>query len=424
MVELDDIQLQTIEKMKNGCILCADVGTGKSRTALAYYILKECGGGLMINGRGTETPMRHPRNLYIITTAKKRDDQEWERECAPFGFSEHTELNHSGVTLTVDSWNNIAKYRKVCGGFFIFDEQRVKGSGKWVKAFQDIARKNKWILLSATPGDSWKDYIPVFVANGFYRNKTDFMRQHAIWNRFCKYPKVDDWMFTGKLYRLRDDILIRMEIDRDRVCHHIDVTCEYDKALYSQIMKTRWDPWKDQPIQDGAGLCYCLRRAVNEDESRMAKVRKILAEKKKAIIFYNFDYELEELRRLAGDGFIVREWNGHRHEAIPGSIGNGSETVGIELDLLRQEHRWVYLVQYAGAEGWNCITCDTIIFYSQSYSYSQTVQAAGRIDRRNSPFKDLYFYHLRSLALIDVAIKRALKQKKKFNENSFVKKLR
>lgn len=412
MVELDDNQLQTIEKMKNGCILCADVGTGKSRTALAYYILKECEGGLMINGKGTEMPMRHPRNLYIITTAKKRDDQEWERECAPFGFSEHTELNHSGVTLTVDSWNNIAKYKKVCGAFFIFDEQRVKGSGKWVKAFQDIARKNKWILLSATPGDSWKDYIPVFVANGFYRNKTEFMKQHAIWNRYCRYPKVDGWMFEAKLHRLRDDILVRMEIDRDRVLHHIDVTCDYDKSLYSQIMKTRWDPWKDQPIQDGAGLCYCLRRTVNEDESRMAKVRKILDQKQKAIIFYNFDYELEALRRLQEFGYAVGEWNGHHHQPIPG----GPEDV--------RRERWVYLVQYAGAEGWNCVTCNAIIFYSQSYSYSQTVQAAGRIDRRNSPFKDLYFYHLRSLAPIDVAIKRALKNKKQFNEKSFVKKLR
>ena len=47
-------------------------------------------------------------------------------------------------------------------------------------------------------------------------------------------------------------------------------------------------------------------------------------------------------------------------------------------------------------------------------------QAAGRIDRLNKPYKNLYFYHFRSNAGIDVAIAKALKQKKKFQESRFI----
>ena len=229
---LFDYQTDAIKRMKNGCILCGGVGSGKSRTAIGYFFLKN--GGKLDDYR----PMKKKQELYIITTARKRDSLEWEGDLTPYLLS-----NEDGIYI--DSWNNIQKYKDVHGAFFIFDEQRVVGSGAWVKAFLNITRKNEWILLSATPGDSWSDYIPVFVANGFYKNKSDFIRQHVVYNHRCSFPKIDRYVDTNKLVRHRNDILVDMDFNRKTISHDISVRVEYDILTYKDISKRRWNIYTD-----------------------------------------------------------------------------------------------------------------------------------------------------------------------------------
>lgn len=402
-IKLYDYQIDAIRKMHNGCILCGGVGSGKSRTSLAYYFMLQ--GGCP----DPYKPMKRkpkPKDLYIITTARKRDTLEWEGELAPFLLSTDPKQNmFYGNKVVVDSWNNIKKYKDVMGAFFIFDEQRVVGYGTWSKTFIKIAKANDWILLSATPGDTWSDYIPVFIANGFYRNKSEFIHEHVVYSRFSKYPKIDRYVGLKRLIRLRDKILVDMDFDRKTTAHHEDVFVKYDISTYRDAQKNRWDPFKDEPIQQASGLCYVLRRIVNEDPSRQVALLELFEKHPKMIVFYNFDYELDILKGIYyGKDTEIAEWNGHKHQPVPG----GSQ--------------WVYLVQYtAGAEGWNCITTDTIVFFSQNYSYRIMEQASGRIDRLNTPYTDLYYYHLKTRSGIDLAISRALKEKKKFNERKFTK---
>lgn len=390
--------------MKNGCILCGGVGSGKSRTGLAYYYILN--GGQI--GSSCDCPyvaMSSPKDLYIITTARKRDTMEWEDELRPFQMSLYAEHTPYTNKIVVDSWNNVHKYENVGNAFFIFDEQRVVGKGAWVKSFLKIAKFNQWILLSATPGDSWLDYIPVFIANGFYKNRTEFMREHVVRNASVKFFKVDRYLSTGKLLRLRREILVDMDFKRPTESHHEYVYCDYDILSYKDVIRRRWDPFNNEPIENAAMFCYILRKITNTADDRQLKLLEILEQHPRAIIFYNYDYELEILRNLEyGYGVQIAEWNGHKHEPIPKSA------------------KWVYFVQYsAGAEGWNCTTTDTIIFYSQTYSYKTLEQAAGRIDRLNTPFHDLYYYHLKSRSSIDISIGRALSMKKQFNERSFAK---
>lgn len=409
MIKLYEHQKLALENMHNGCVLCGGVGSGKSLTSLAYYYILNGGDKNSLYGGAFRPLARNAQSLYIITTARKRDTFEWEKELLPFRLTTDPKTSYNGIRIVVDSWNNIEKYVGVTGAFFIFDEQRVVGYGKWSRSFIKITKTNNWILLSATPGDTWMDYIPVFIANGFYKNKTQFTTEHVRWKPRSKFPQVDEYINTRKLERLRSRILIEMDFDRPTIRHNIDVFCPYDIQLYKHVMKDRKNPYmlyqsQETPLQNASDLCLTLRRVINSDDSRIWEILQICKEKKKVIIFYNFDYELDILLNANwASGTDVAQWNGHKHQPLPKS------------------DKWVYLVQYtAGAEGWNCTDTDTIIFYSQTYSYKTLEQARGRIDRLNTKFVDLYYYHLKSKAPIDIAISRAIRNKKKFNEGNFV----
>jgi hypothetical protein len=381
-------QEAAVEELSNGKILRGGVGTGKSITAAAYYMKNEA-------------PLR--KDVYVITTAKKRDSLDWEREFIRFGVGK--ERGPYCGKLTVDSWNNVAKYKNVRGAFFIFDEQRLVGNGAWTKAFEFIAKHgNTWILLTATPGDNWLDYQSVFIANGFYKNRTQFRDEHVEYDPYSKFPKVKRYHNVNKLVKLRESITVHMPYERHTTRIIQEVKVEFDSEQLDGIVKTRWNPYKDAPIKSLAEFFYTMRKAVYSHPSRTRMVRKLMKRHPRLIIFYNFDYELEALRKLSGET-LVAEWNGHKHEDVPDA------------------DRWVYLVQYtAGAEGWNCTTTDAMVFYSLTYSYKQWHQAFGRIDRLNTPFKELYYYVLMSDARIDKGVRESLATKHSFNEVRYVKK--
>ena len=402
--ELRPHQIKAVNELGNGKILVGGVGTGKSLTAAAYYIRREA-----------------PKDVYVITTAKKRDSFDWDEEFNRVGVSRIGILGDNGShgKLHVDSWNNLGKYVDVENAFFIFDEQRVVGSGAWTKAFLTITRRNNWILLSATPGDTWLDYIPVFVANGFYKNRTAFKHEHVVYKPFSRYPVVERYLGVQKLVRLRNQIQVEMPYERHTTRHTHYIHVDYDKETYEKVVNSRWHVYEERPLNDVSEMFSVMRKVVNSDPSRLSAVRDLMAKHPRLIVFYNFNYELESLRTLAEEISksdpsksnnskkldtppTIAEWNGHKHEPIPTT------------------DRWVYLVQYtAGAEGWNCTDTDAMVFHSFTYSYKAWHQAHGRIDRLNTPFNDLHYYVLRSSAPIDSAILQTLKNKKNFNESTF-----
>jgi hypothetical protein len=382
-INLDENQKKAVSLLRSGSILVGGVGSGKSRTAIAYHFVN-CGGGIR-----PYSPMEYPRKLYIITTAKKRDDKEWEKELIPFLIDD----------AVIDSWNNISKYKAISNAYFIFDEQRVVGSGQWVKSFLKITKpeaNNNWILVTATPGDNWMDYIPVFIANGFYKNRTEFSARHVVWKRYIKFPVVEKFVETRRLESLRDKLMVYLYHEKHTVHNNRTIVCDYNREQFKKVLIDRWNPYSEEPIKNVSEYCYTLRKIVNSDESRISALRDILMKHGKVIVFYNFDYELDILRSVYD---CYAEWNGHKHQPIPDSKS------------------WLYLVQYAaGAEGWECTVTDTVVFYSGNYSYKQVIQASGRIDRRNTPFKNLYYYQLTSNSWIDSRIRKAYDDKQIFNE--------
>lgn len=369
-------QEEALRLLHSGKVLVGGVGSGKSRVGASWALSKA-----------------DAKKIVVVTTARKRDSFEWEGEFAALG------ANCDDVTI--ESWNNVSKFADYHDHVFIFDEQRVVGSGAWVKSFLKISKNNLWILLSATPGDTWLDYVPLFIANGFYKNRTQFSDQHIVWDRFAKYPKVKRFVNTGVLEARRRKIIVSMPAERHTRRNRKDIWVPFDRNQYDLIVKKRMDPWTKEPIRNAAGVCYALRRSVNSSGNRLDRLREIVTKRHRVIVFYNFNYERDELLKLK-DEFVVSEWNGHAHEPIP------------------DRDSWVYLVQYtAGAEGWNCIETDTIVFYSLNYSYKVLEQAEGRIDRINTPYTDLWYYYLKSESGIDSAISKAVAEKAAFNERIF-----
>lgn len=377
-VQLYDHQIKALAKLKSGSVLCGGVGSGKTLTGLSFYLenYKE-------------------RELYVITTAKKRNSGEWEEEAALLGIT----------NLVVDSWNNIKNYEKVNGAFFIFDEQRVVGSGTWAKTFIKMAPRNKWIMLSATPGDTWMDYLPLFMANGFYRTKSAFIDMHVEYDPYVKFPRIKRYHNEGILIRHRQSILVMMPVKRHTLRHRTYRETDYDEELYKMAMKERWDPFDNKPIKNASKLLQVLRRITGTSDSRIHEAAWQIIHAKRLIIFYNYEYEREILVDLCEFlGVYAAEYTGNRHDPLPTT------------------KEWIYIVQYtAGAEGWNCTTTDSIMFYSPNYSYKITEQAEGRIDRINTKYTDLNYTILTSKAPIDQAVIRANIKKQKFNERAWVR---
>lgn len=377
-MQLRPHQVKALTKLKSGKILCGGVGSGKSLVAVAHYV--------------QEYPSR---DVIVITTAKKRDSLDWNREFSRYGIS--TEISTAG-SLRIDSWNNIHKYEKETNAFFIFDEQRLVGSGGWVKSFLRIVKSNAWIMLSATPGDSWLDFIPVFIANGFYKNRTEFKARHVIYKSYTKFPAVDRYVGTGHLVRLRNQILVKMPYERHTTRHTMILHVDHDTELMKVAMQKRWNPYEERPIRQSAELYSVMRRIVSTHPSRLEALKQIMEKHPRIIVFYNFNYELDILRGI--EGIEIGEWNGHRHDQVPTS------------------ERWLYLVQYnAGAEGWECTETNATFFWSQDYSYKRTEQAYGRIDRLNTSFMNLFYYIPLSNSYIDKAVRRSIREKKDFNES-------
>jgi hypothetical protein len=440
MIDLDIFlrphQRAVLRKLSNGKILKGGVGSGKTHVAVAYYLQNEA-----------------PKDVYVITTSRKRDEHDWQQLFYEVGVGPRTgpvgprsiyphqqgaaprepevladtadpanrhgtggrsgrhrsdqsvsEIARGGTypwVATVDSWQNISKYADVAGAFFIFDEQRLVGSGKWARVFLRIAKRNNWILLSATPGDTWMDYIPVFVANGFYKNRTHFLREHVVYAAYTKFPKVQNYIGQGKLLRLRREITVEMPYERHTHRNIIPVKCEYDKDAVETVLRKRWHIYEGRPLRDISEMFSVTRRVVNSDPSRLRRTAELMEKHPRLILFYNFNYELELLRGLS-TRVPMAEWNGHKHQAVPTTAS------------------WLYLVQYvAGAEAWNCITTDAEVMYSKNYSWKVLEQAYGRIDRLNTPFKELRYYRLTSDSWIDKAIERSLVSKEDFNERKF-----
>ena len=196
-----------------------------------------------------------------------------------------------------------------------------------------------------------------------------------------------------------------MHFERKTKRHRQFIPSNYDTNLYEKVMRDRWNVFEDKPIENGSEFLQLLRKIVAMDEDRIFNAKFLMDIHDRLIIFYNYNYERDVLIQIAKDlGKQYWEWNGHAHQEVP------------------NKEKWLYIVQYtAGAEGWNCISTNVILFYSMNYSFKIVEQAEGRIDRLNTSYNDLEYYFLTSESQIEKDIFKAVQTKQKFNESAWLK---
>lgn len=374
-VTFKDYQKRAINQMHNGCILCGGVGAGKSLTSLGYID--------KVYPSGT---------VYIITPARKRNTGEW--------FDDIRKNDMDETRFVVDSWNNLSKYKDVKDAFFLFDEQKVSGKGTWAKSLIRIAKSNQWILLSATPGDTYDDYATVLIANGFVRNRTTWYDEYCV-TKSQPFFHIVDHKNKDVIDMMIRRIFIKMDYqsDKKRIERVIPIQAR-SAGEEKEILMTHKAPGAQMPFTTFAAAIAYVRMNCYDKSKKTEALRKIIEKHKKIIVFYNFLSEKLEIERAAIDANVtINFYNGQRHDPIPDT------------------DEWVYGVQYnSGAEAWNCITTNAMVFYSPNYSYKTMEQAHGRIDRVNSPYECLYYYMLLNELNIDNKVMNALSSKKDFNE--------
>lgn len=376
--KLRPAQRDAVDRMHDGCVLLGRTGSGKTMTALGYWL-----------------KVHAQQDLYVVTTPAKRDAMEWEGDSAKLGQYLPPER--------VVSWNKIKDFEYLESAFVVFDEQRVSGSGKWVKSFLKIAKSNDWILLSATPGDVWIDWLPLFIANGFYRTRTQFTDRHVIWDPHTRYPRIKRYIEEDRLERCQEAICVYLASPNpiSRMVH--DELVSYDSRKYAEVTRKRWNPFEVRPMMDAGELCRVQRRIVLENVCREEALERLLKGHPRALVFYSYNYELEAIKAVCERlGRSYGQRNGHRHDPVPVS-----------------KEPWVYIVQYQSADAWNCISTNIAILYSLPYSWRQQEQAMGRIDRMNTPFDELHYYRLMTDSTIDNAILACLDRKETFNERVY-----
>ena len=400
---LYDFQKELLNKIEPNYILAADTGTGKTMMAIHHYLRY---------GKG--------ESLLIVCPPQKKKEGGWDREI-------EFVCNHYGIEIEYEtlSFGMIAKrWKDYKGWFIVLDEchyaknptsQRGKATINLTKV------STHFLLLSATPSSNgWGDTIAYMIMFGYYKNKTQFLKEHAIYEDKYFGPKpikvVSDFKDAEKLKEIYQSFSIKLAkeecLDLPGIVFE-DVSFKSTKE-YKIIEKDRiLTVGDDDFLYDSVPkLQHGLRFYANQEDK--LKYSEMLAEgtSENIIIFYYYQEEKNELKKIMKKlKKKVFEVSGQATE-----LPDKSKWSGL--------HNSVTLVQYmAGSAGIELQYANLVVFYTPTYSFQDYEQALGRA-YRNGQTKKVTVYRYITKNTVEEAIYGALKHKRDFTEALFRKELR
>lgn len=394
---LYEYQKKVIDKADSSWLFALGTGTGKTILSIHHY-LKHYNG----------------ESLLIIAPAQKVLEGGWDREVQRVANFYNIQIQYDVMSYGVlaKKWN---LYK---GWFVIFDEcHYVKNpTSQRGKAALNLTRiSTNFSLLSATPSSNgWADTINYMLMFNFYRNKTQFIKEHAIHEtKFFGQKQIKviaDWKDQDKLKMLyqsistklsKDDCLDLPPLIFEDV--YFKVSKEYEIIRKKRVLETENGPIAYDTVMK---LQHGLRFYANQKDK--LSYTEMLAEStnENIVIFYYYQQEKDDLVKVLAKNKKIYEVSG-------------------KVNHLPSRDQWdelkntVTLVQYqAGAAGIELQYCNLVIFYTPTFSFQDYDQALGRA-YRNGQTKKVTVYRYITKKSVEEHVYRSLAEKKDFTESLF-----
>lgn len=391
MITLRSYQQDAVEALLNGKhIVVASCGVGKGFISLEW-------------ARGTKKS-----NVLVITQASKVKSNDFVEEAKLLDEKWY----NSQSSFTVVSWNSLAKWLKehqsenFADYAIIADEiQRIKNYSTGMgKSFLKIASHTKcWAGFTATPGESWIQMMPYFVACGFVKHKTDFTNKFCVTQSFKGYIEIIGYNHEEVLNKWWSGITYfpdTKEMEKQLPSETHKVVHFKAPTGYAKVLKTKTRLDTDEFIDTSMAMCHYLRQLCCSKEKVEWLKEFVESLDTSCVVFYTYIEEGEKIKE-ALKGVKIWEINGKKHD-IP-----TADTIG--------KHDVVLAQWESGSASLNLQFMNYWVSFSPCYSLTTSCQSRGRI-KRIGQTKPMFYYYLKTDHTIENDIYKALKEKRDFSE--------
>lgn len=395
---LYNFQRQLLNSIEENYIIAADTGTGKTMMAIHHYLKHNTG-----------------EPLLILAPPQKIKEGGWQRELDFVASHYNIEIPYDIISYGVLS----KRWKEYKDWFLVMDEcHYVKNptSQRGKAAINLTKQSTNFLLLSATPSSNgWGDTIAYMIMFGYYKNKTQFLKEHAVYNRidYGNGPVnvVSDYRDQEKLQKLyqsfsiklaKEDCLDLPPLVFEKV--HFKPSKEYNIIKKDRVLG-------EELFDNISKLQHGLRFYANQADKLKYTEMLLEGTEENVIIFYNYKQENEELKKIA------KKLKKKVFEV------SGSKTNLPDKEKWTSLKNSVTIVQYqAGAAGIELQYANIVIFHTPTYSYQDYEQALGRA-YRNGQTKKVTVYQYITKNTIETSIYQALAAKKDFTEELFRKEI-
>lgn len=392
-------------------------------------------------------------NVFIIATKRKIQDNSWVHTVEQYNEIAEYKLNimdiatHQGILVAkkndklpkkeikamrpgrqkelrfLKQWKKEMEEKPT---IIIADEvQLMKNpTAKTSKALMELMKNNITIGLSATPmpNGMLDDGVAYLVYNNYYKNQSDFRKQHIPPRMYDRYYKPDVYTID---YEIDPNRFFELDLFKERIKAttfvpdaEVDFEMPHQRLhtlAYDLSQKTINDiydmsnSYKERRYDSYRQYLSDIKRAISQDSNHVERMKLIVKENKdkQPLIFYETNAQLEVIEKG------LNELN------MPYKCINGQGNSDKLDDIDTTDTEQAIVIQYkSGGNSIEFTNSFVSIFYGLIYSWGDIAQAMGRNIRRGMP-QDSYVnqYFLLATHPHDSHVYDVIERKEEFSED-------